>query len=247
MTSLNTAQSISSQGISGSKATALQTAADKTSIGVIVPVEKVSHTSDNVTATTTAINTQGTSTTSSANSSWNQWDLSKGLSPGSIIGTAASALEIGGETGKRYVPEAIMNEERPNNIGLGTWNAYIESEAAIAALNYGIVTKVAKGAGVATVGVDVGVGIYNNVRAGAPTKKIISDATVDTAFGVGGLAASAEAGALVGSIVPGAGTIAGACVGLGAGVVYVGVTEVFQPWGKSIHDRAKDVIYKLIK
>ena len=115
------------------------------------------------------------------------------------------------------------------------------------ASTFGKVAEGAKVAGYVAVVVDVGFDMSSNIQQGAPTKKIVSDATVDTVFGAGGLAASAGAGALIGSIVPGAGTIVGASVGLGVGLIYMGVTEIWQPGGQSIKDRAKVGLYNSIK
>ena len=188
--------------------------------------------------------TEGKGNSISSDNSWNQWDSMKVGSPGNSSGTVAGSLEALTKAGERYIPDTIRNTVKPANIGAGTWNAYIESEAATAASKMGTATKVAKGAGRVAIGVDVGFGIYENIKQGEETKKILLDAAVDTAFGLGGLAASAGAGAAVGSVVPGPGTIIGGFVG---GVAYMVGTEVWQPGGKSVKDRTKEEIYNSIK
>jgi hypothetical protein len=77
--------------------------------------------------------------------------------------------------------------------------------------------------------------------------RMLTDATVDTAFGFGGIAASTATGAAICSFVPGAGTLAGAAGGFVVGGVYMVVAEIWKPNGKSIKDRDKDALYNLIK
>lgn len=177
----------------------------------------------------------------------NQYDPNKIISPGNITGTTASSMETLAEAGKTYAPYSIGNAIRPNNIGLGTWNAYIQAESAMAVSKLDSVAKLAKGVGYSAVGVDVVSGIYDNVQEGAQTNKIVLDAAVDTAFGLGGLGASVGAGAILGSVIPGAGTLVGAGLGLGVGLIYMGVTEIWQPYGTSIKDRTKEGLYNLIR
>jgi hypothetical protein len=98
--------------------------------------------------------------------------------------------------------------------------------------------------GYAGVALNVGTGIYNNVQSGASAQKTVTDAAVDTAFGVGGIAASAAAGAAIGAaagtIVPGAGNIVGAVAGLLVGVIIYVATEAVQINDKSVKDWTKE-------
>lgn len=106
-------------------------------------------------------------------------------------------------------------------------------------------TKVAKAVGYVAIVADVGSGVYDNVQAGAPTKKILTDAGVDTAFGAGGLLTSMAVGGGLGTLgFPVVGTIIG---GAAAGVVYMVGTEVWKPGGQSVKDRAKEWTYNSIK
>lgn len=196
----------------------------------------------NVEAGSSKYSYQGT-----GNGGWNQWDVSKAASPGNLSGTAAGAFKLASEAEKSYMPEAILNTARPNNIGVGTWNKYVAEEASAATSKFGTAAKVAKGAGYAAVGVDVGFGIYDNLQLYNKGKidatRIGTDAAVDTTSGLLGLGASTGAGALYGSIVPGAGTVAGAAVVFIAGLGYMVGIEIWEPGGKSLKDRAKDGLY----
>ena len=188
---------------------------------------------------------QGKSNSALGNSNLNQWDISKIGTPGNLMGIISGTYEVAGETGKQYIPEIIKKTTRPNNIGLKTWSNYIEGEASTAASKFATVAKVAKVTGYVAVGVDVGFGLYDNIQAGAPTKRIVSDAVVDTAFGGGGLLTSMAVGAGLGTLgCPVIGTIIG---GAAAGIVYMVGTEVWKPGGQSIKDRTKEGAYELIK
>jgi hypothetical protein len=81
-----------------------------------------------------------------------------------------------------------------------------------------------------------------NIEDNKGAKKVASDAVVDITFGVGGIAASATAGAIAGSFVPVVGTAAGAGVGLIAGIGYSLATEGFTFYGKTIKDWVKDTL-----
>jgi hypothetical protein len=105
--------------------------------------------------------------------------------------------------------------------------------------------------GYAGIALDVGIDTYKNARLYNEGKisgeKIATDAVVDIGFGAGGIAASAATGALLGSIVPGAGTVIGVIVGLAVGIGYTALTEGWTPNGRSIKDRTKDGLYNLVK
>ena len=180
------------------------------------------------------------------NNLW-QFDVSKITSPGNLSGTSASAVELLSETIKKHSIDAIRKSQRPSNISPRMWNSFVESEVATTTSKFNTTTKIAKRAGVVGIGIDVGFGIYDNVQAGAPAKKVVSDASVDTAFGVGGILAAMGTGALAGSIAPGPGNVAGAIGGLIGGIGYMVATELWQPDGKSVKDRAKDGVYNSIK
>lgn len=158
-----------------------------------------------------------------------------------------TGLDTVGNIGKSYIPEAIQKTVRPNNIGVGTWNKHIAEEVATATSQFNGVTKITKVTGYVAVGVDTGVGIYNNVQnyneGLIDASRIGTDAVVDTASGLTALGVSTGAGALYGSIIPGAGNVAGALVGFGTGVVYMIGTEVWEPGGMSLKNRAKEGLY----
>ena len=106
------------------------------------------------------------------------------------------------------------------------------------------------------IGLDVGVGIYDNCQSGASVIEFISDASVDivmstgetlAATAVASAASAALTGALAGSAVPGLGNIAGAIVGFGIGlfVAYVDDSDL-DGNGKSLRDDIKDIVYGLV-
>ncbi len=86
--------------------------------------------------------------------------------------------------------------------------------------------------GYASVALDMGVGIYENVQDGTRTQKIVSDAIVDVGLGITSMALSAAAGAKIGAIAgsffPGLGNIIGAVGGAVVGLGVSLVTEVFE-------------------
>jgi len=243
-----TSSKTSSKGSPPSYATAGQKASSKPAASMQAPTSSsLISESGNSVAGNIAKDIKETGKSGTGNSSWNQWDISKASSPGSVTGTVASGVETVSEVSKEIIPKSIINAARPNNIGVGTWAKCMEAEAATATSKLGVLAKGAKGAGYVAIGVDVGVGIYDNIQADAPTVKIASDAGVDIVCGAGGLAASTGAGALVGSVVPVGGTIVGAVVGFGVGLAYMGVTEIWQPGGQSIKDRFKEGFQDLMR
>ena len=192
--------------------------------------------------TPTIFNDQGAGNPTIANKSWNQWNMYKITSFSNTTGMTTEILAGGAEIAGEFLPKAIINSSRPNNIGVGTWNRTIAAEASETASQFGKVSKVFKRAGFVGIGIDVGFGIYDNVQAGSPAEKVVSDVAVDTAFSIGGLAASAGGGAIAGTFIPIpiVGTVIGGIIGA---IVYMTVTEVWEPGGKSIKDRAKDGAY----
>ena len=103
------------------------------------------------------------------------------------------------------------------------------------------------------IGIDVGVGIYDNYQSGASAKEYVSDAAVDVAMSAGetvattALASAASAaftGALAGSAVPGLGNVIGAIAGFAIGlfVAYVDGSD-WDGNGKSLRDDVKDTVY----
>ena len=103
------------------------------------------------------------------------------------------------------------------------------------------------------IGIDVGVGIYDNYQSGASAKEYVSDAAVDVVMSAGetvattALASAASAaltGALAGSAVPGLGNVIGAIAGFAIGlfVAYVDGSD-WDGNGKSLRDDVKDTVY----
>jgi hypothetical protein len=177
-----------------------------------------------------------------------------------------NGLEIGNAALGTYVKFGIARSPRPNNIGIGIWNRQISNQLDDAAgifgssaddvtagiangTKTGFMPKGIKALGYVGVGIDVGTGIYDNVKEGSSVEKTASDAVVDGAFSVGGMlaasAAGAKLGALGGSFVPGFGNIIGAVGGaVVSGAIYA-LTDGLKVNGKSVKDHIKDGISNL--
>ena len=135
-----------------------------------------------------------------------------------------------------WLRASVAGATRPNNIGAGAWNKAVNQNLDDIARITGSYSKAIKGLGYVGVVVDVGVGINENIKNGASTDRIASDAVVDGAFSVGSLAVAGKAGAIAGTIVPGAGTAVGAVVGMAGHVI----TDSMKINGKSLKDYTKD-------
>jgi len=79
---------------------------------------------------------------------------------------------------------------------------------------------------------DVGAGIHNNVQAGTPVRRTVTDAIIDTQFNAGGLALSYKGGALAGPLAP-----LGA-VGIGRGYNYL--TNQLPIGGYTVREHARN-------
>ena len=176
-----------------------------------------------------------------------QFSMKPAESLDNLIGTISASTEVTLEGLKAYVSNSLSEMSRPNNIQARVWNNTIQTELAEFSSEVGSLAKGAKAVGYAGIGIGVGVDMYDNIRQDATTEKIVSDAAVDTAFGLGGVGAAVGTGALAGSVIPGAGTLVGAAGGLVGSIGYLGITESWQPGGKSIKDRAKESTYNAIK
>lgn len=143
------------------------------------------------------------------------------------------------------IRNGILTEVRPNNIGVGTWAKYVDSELKYADDLFGKTSVAAKGVKAlpyVSAAVDTGIGIIENINEGTAPERIASDAVVDVGFGLAGIGAASYVGGLVGSFVPVpvVGTLVGAGVGTLTGIVYYGITEAWTINGKSISDWTKD-------
>ena len=177
------------------------------------------------------------------NGAW-QFSVTPLGSPDNFIGTVSASTEVVANGLQSYATNSLSNMPRPNNIQARVWNNNITTQLTEFSVATEKLAKGAKYAGYAGVGIGVGVGVYDNIQQEAPTSKIVSDAVVDTAFGLGGLGTSILAGGISGSFAPGIGTAVGGLLG---GSFYMATTEFAQPGGKSIKDRAKDAAYNAIK
>lgn len=113
--------------------------------------------------------------------------------------------------------------------------------------------NIGKSIGYASIGIDVGKGIYDNYKEGASGSKIVADASVDVAKGLGKMAVAtgcAQVGAAIGTAIPipGVGTIvgyaAGFAIGYGAGKLYDYLTDGVEIGGKSVAEWASTAVEK---
>ncbi|WAM34809.1 hypothetical protein [Caldicellulosiruptor morganii] len=91
---------------------------------------------------------------------------------------------------------------------------------------------------VAGIAIDTGIDVYKDLKSKAEPSKVAADAVVDVAFGAGGMAVGALAGAAFGSVFGPIGTAAGALAG---GLFYTYMTESYKVNGKSLKDAAKQL------
>ena len=144
-----------------------------------------------------------------------------------------------------WLRAGIAGATRPNNIGAGAWNKDVNQSLDDIARLTGSYSKVIKGLGYVGIGVDVGMGINENIKKGASTDRIVSDAVVDGAFSWGSMAAASVAGGKAGAyagtyVSPGVGSAIGGGVGLLAGVFGYFVTDAVKINEKSLKDYTKD-------
>lgn len=106
-----------------------------------------------------------------------------------------------------------------------------------------ILDKGVKALGYLGIAADVGAGIYDDINSQASASKFVSDATVNVAKGLGGMAlatAATEVGAAIGTAIPipVVGTVVGAAagfaIGTGATLLYNYVTNDLKINGKSV-------------
>ena len=107
------------------------------------------------------------------------------------------------------------------------------------------------------IGIDVGVGIYDNYQSGASATEFVSDAAVDIVMSttetlattaLASAASAALTGIIAGSACPGLGNLLGAVIGFGVGlfVTYVDSSD-WDGNGKSLRDDVKDIVYGCIR
>ncbi len=135
--------------------------------------------------------------------------------------------------------ESVKQSSKPNNIGAGTYaKEMIKTSSSL--------QKVSKGfeyLSYATVALDVGVGIYENVQNEASCKEIAIDAVVDTALSGGSMYVAGKVGGLVGGMIgsaaPVVGTAVGAGVGFAIGVSLYILTDEVEICGSSVRETVK--------
>lgn len=162
-----------------------------------------------------------------------------------------------------FLKKAILEDVRPNQIGVGTWKKLISAQLDDAARIFGssaddvlrgfansrvtgLFPKVLDKLGYLGAVIDTVSGVKTNIEEGASWENTASDAIVDVAVSGGTIWAAGTAGAAIGgaagTIVPGAGNIVGAIGGFLVGIGGYVITDVIEVDGKSIRDNIKDGI-----
>ena len=163
------------------------------------------------------------------------------LTDSNIYGTIVNGLDMVREGMSYSCVKGVSNAVRPANIGAGIFAKQCEAELQLIKSTSekmrGALSKLAYGA----VAIDVGIGIYDNIQANAPVKKIVTDAAVDTAFTAGTVWVSAKIGAAVGTAIGGpVGTLIGIGFGWAVGTAIYAVTDMWRYKGKTARRWAKD-------
>lgn len=128
---------------------------------------------------------------------------------------------------------SLSKAVKPANMGVGIWaRQQANAEANLKSAS----STVGKALIVATVALDVTVGIYDNVQCGASVKKIAWDAGVDAVYSTGKTLACVKVGAAIGSLipVPVVGTLVGAAAGYGASLLIDTCFSSTKKWIKGL-------------
>ena len=123
------------------------------------------------------------------------------------FGTIVSTLEVFVEKLSSSLKNSVETSQRPNNIGVGTWNKQISNELnTISKIKKGA-SKVLKVASVAITVYDVGSEIYNNIVKGSNLETVVHEAVVDisvagiSAWAVGALTSTPVGGMVLGGVI----------------------------------------------
>ena len=171
------------------------------------------------------------------------------LTPSNIYGSTVGGASIVAPALGAALVGGIKNSPRPNNIGAGTYAKQCAKEISS-------VSKISKGASkilsVAAYGaaiIDVGVGVYDNIRRGASAKRVALDAVVDATITCGSVwaagALGSAVGTAIGTIIPGAGNIIGAGAGFIIGIGIYALTDMVSFNGETARTKAKRWINNL--
>lgn len=167
-----------------------------------------------------------------------------------VIDIISTLFEIGIGGGLALYGWAVKSAPRPNNIGIGIYNKFRNSQLDKLTKASNVLSKISTVVAVASVIFTVVDGIKYDIERGYSTGHIISNAVTNTVvyggltFGVGAL--GGWLGSLAGSIVPGLGNVVGAAVGYAVGLL-VGFLLDLKINGKSIIDHIRDAFYSFWK
>jgi RHS repeat-associated protein len=160
------------------------------------------------------------------------------------------------------MPKIIKEQPRPKNIGKGTWDKGIANELSKQSKFYSKANKVLEKLGYIGVGLDVFIGIYENIQAGTSWQRTASDAFVDLTISmfiftvapflaeITGIILGAVIGAVFG-FAPGAAVGAALGSGLGLSVLTIAYaylldhelndSEIIN--GKTINEQMKEAMW----
>lgn len=171
-------------------------------------------------------------------------------------------LPVMNEVNNLTMPKIIKEQPRPKNIGKGTWDKGIAKELAKQSKFYSKANKVLEKLGYIGVGLDVFIGIYENIQAGTSWKRTASDAFVDLTISlfiftvapflaeITGIILGAVIGAVFGS-APGAAVGAALGSGLGLSVLTIAYAYLLDHElndreiinGKTINEQMKEAMW----
>ena len=165
------------------------------------------------------------------------------FSHSNIFGTIVSGLKGAAEYALTAIKKFPATIKRPANIGSGTFSKQVTQEVARLTGTVSAVSKVLSKAAYGAVAIDVGIGVYENIKNGVPAKKVVLDALVDTAFTASSIWTAGMAGSIVGNIAgtlcPGVGNLVGTAAGFIVGVGIYVVTDMVSFNGKTAREWAK--------
>ena len=164
----------------------------------------------------------------------------------SFIDVFSALTEIGIGGGLSIVAWAYKTGVRPKNIGIGTYNQFVNSGLTKITKASNVLSKLSTGAAILSVGASVIEDLYHDIQKGYGFGRTLSNTVTNiaiyggTTFGIGAI--GGKIGSLVGTILPGLGNVVGAAIGFALGIGVSLLMEI-QVNGKSIIEHIRDGIY----
>ncbi len=163
------------------------------------------------------------------------------LSPGNMV-DGISAVAVGME---KYLIHSVNNAIRPANIGVGIFAKQQAAELAAISRGAKFTKNILGWLSVGTIAIDVGIGIYKNIKEESDTKEYILDAAVDVAISGGIIATTFAIGVALGSFVPGIGNVLGGILGYAVGLGLTYAADIHQYNGQTGREFIKESVNNL--